>query len=165
MGSTVFNQKYFSLPKSYFAALQLWCDGNDAPEWHSFNPKSMFAYFLLLNKYVLSYPFCFPSCFFLLEFFFLDIATRVGCGQKSKLTNNFFLSVSGAIAQSKAWKRLGHFLSALQGKSCNLETLNFHQPLRVPLFLDHTASLIRQWAAVGPISPWHRSAFTHRETL
>lgn len=36
-------------------------------------------------------------------------------------------------AQSKAWKRLGHFLSALQGKSCNLETLNFHQPLRVPL--------------------------------
>lgn len=67
--------------------------------------------------------------------FFLDIATRVGCGQKSKLTprNNFFHSVSGAIAQSKAWKRLGHFLSALQGKSCNLETLNFHQPLRVPL--------------------------------
>lgn len=32
VGFTVFNQKYFSLPKSYFAALQLWCDGNDAPE-------------------------------------------------------------------------------------------------------------------------------------
>lgn len=45
----------------------------------------------------------------------------------------FSHSVSGATAQSKAWKRLGHFLSALQGKSCNLETLNFHQPLRVPL--------------------------------
>lgn len=156
MGSTVFNQKYFSLPKSYFAALQLWCDGNDAPEWRSFNPKNTFAYFLLLNKWVLSYPFCFPSSLSF-SFFFLDIATRVGCGQKSKLTprNNFFRSVSGAIAQSKAWKRLGHFFICTAR-----ETLDFHQPLRVPFcFL----TVLPLWF-VSEL-PWHRSAFTHRETL
>lgn len=69
MCSTVFNLKsfFFFLAKSYFPALQLWCDHVqgllDVPERHSLSLKNKFASFLVLNNlffycFVRQFTFC-----------------------------------------------------------------------------------------------------------
>lgn len=84
MGSTVFNQKSFSPAKSYFAALQLWCDWAAGCAWMtSIQSKTSLAVFCYC---VNNYYFFFIVSVLLCAFCGEGITGGFRCGHKNTST-------------------------------------------------------------------------------